>query len=172
MALFSFLESSAILTDLSFFTIITTGLINSSSEHFSNFMICYRLLVSFSTFSRRCNGTRRPLCWAGVYSVLKINFAIWFLERPNRVHKCGYFWKAHFMIFIFVWSWDIMLTFLTVFFVALRVSPSFASKSPPMMLFDLLFTIRTLQFFAVHDPDFMSIISTPLMSMLLLLKHL
>ena len=65
MASFSLLESNAILTDLSFFTVITTGLMNSSSEHFSSFIICLSsitFLSSFSTFSRRCRGTRRPLC--------------------------------------------------------------------------------------------------------------
>ena len=94
MASFHFLESRAILTDLSFLTVITTGLMNSSSEHFSNFMICLSSISfwsSFSTFSRKCRGNRLPLCWDGVYSVLKIDFAMWFFERPNFVHKCGYF---------------------------------------------------------------------------------
>ena len=159
MASFSFLEFNAILTDLSFFTVITTVLMNSSSKNFSNFLICLSSVSFwslFSTFSRRCNGTLRPLCWYGVYSVLKIDFAMWFLERLNRVHR----------------SWNTRLTFLPVFFVELRVIPSFASKSLPTTFFVFLFTIRTLQFFAVHDPDFMSIISTPLRSMLLLMKHL
>ena len=135
MASFNFLESKAILTDLSFFTVITTGLINSSSEHFSNFIICLssiNFLSLFSTFSRRCKGTRRPLCWDGVYSDLKIDFAMWFFERPSRVHKCGYFCNTHFIIFFSVWSSEISLKCLPVFFEALRVIRSFASRSLPV----------------------------------------
>ena len=65
MASFGFLESKAILTDLSFFTVITTELMNSSFEQFSSFIICLssiNFLSSFLTFPRRCRGTRRPLC--------------------------------------------------------------------------------------------------------------
>ena len=175
MASFNFLESSAILTDLSFLTVITTGLMNSSSEHFSSLMICLssiNFLSSFSTFSRRCSGTRLPLCWEGVYVDLKIDFAMWFFERPRRVHKCGYFWKTHFIIFFSVWRLDMKLMGLPVFFEALSVIPNFDSRSLPMILFVLFFTMRTLQLFAVHDPDCMSMMSTPSISMLLLLKHL
>ena len=108
MASFNFLKSNAILTDLPFLTVITTGLMNSSSEHFSCLMICLSsisFLSSFSTFSSRCNGTRRPLCWEGVYADLKIDFAMWFFERPRQVHRCGYFWNTHFIMFLSVWRW-------------------------------------------------------------------
>ena len=148
---------------------------NSSSEHFSSLMICLSsiyFLSSFSTFSSRCNGTRRPLCWEEVYADLKIDFAMWFFERPRRVHRWGYFWNTHFIIFLPAWRSDMKLMGLPVFFEALSVIPSFDSRSLPIILFVLFFTMRTLQLFAVHDPDFMSMMSTPSISMLLLLKHL
>ena len=70
IALFSSFESSAIFIDLSFSTVITTGLINKSSGHFSKRIIWLSSINSCnscSNFSIRCKGTRLPLCWVGVF---------------------------------------------------------------------------------------------------------
>ena len=141
----------------------------SSSEHLSNFIICFSSMSfcsSSSTLSSNWSGTGRPFCCDVVYCDLNIDFAIWFLERPSLVHKCGYLWNIHFIMFFSVWIWEITLSFLPGFLFALRVMPSFLSISLPMMLFVRFFTINTLRVFAVHDPDFMSSVSTPFISML------
>ena len=71
IALFNFLESNAIFTDLPFFTVITTGLTKRSSGHFSSFVIwlsCINLSSSISTFLSRWRGILRPffLYWGVV----------------------------------------------------------------------------------------------------------
>ena len=65
MASLSIFESNAILIDGSNFTVITTGLMKCSSEHFLSLLICFSFMSFFSsffTFSVRCNGMRLPLC--------------------------------------------------------------------------------------------------------------
>ena len=76
------------------------------------------------------------------------------------------------MIFFSVWILGICEICLPFGLFALRVIPSFASRSRPMMLIVLLSTISTLHCFADHEPDFMSRLSTPRIWILLLLKHL
>ena len=75
---------------------------------------------SCSTRSNRCRGTRLPLCCVGVKFSVKVDFAIWFIERPRRVHKCGYFLNIHFMIICSVDESDIRPIVLPVGFVAVR----------------------------------------------------
>ena len=88
------LESSAGLMDLSCFTVMTTGLLKTLSEHLSSLIICfvsYRWRISLSTLSVNCRATLRPLCWYGCISCFSVDFAIWFFDLPNWVHKWGYF---------------------------------------------------------------------------------
>ena len=90
IALFNSFESIAIFIDLSFLTVITTGLMNRSSGHFSNrinWLSSTSSCNSFSTFSTRCKGTLLPLCCVGVFSFLKVDFAICFLLLPNLVQR-------------------------------------------------------------------------------------
>ena len=143
MASFSFLESRAIFTVLSFLTAITTGLMNSSSEHLSSFMICFSSMSfcnSCSTLSSKCTGTRLPLCWDGLYCVLKIDFAMWFLERPNLVHSCGYLLNIHFMMFFSVWIFEINLTVLPArFLVCAECDTQFCKDVSPHYVFCSVF---------------------------------
>ena len=66
IASFSVFESSAILMDLSCFTVITTGLMKYSYKHLSNFINCLSFISFFSslsTLSIRWSGTFLPLCF-------------------------------------------------------------------------------------------------------------
>ena len=65
MASFRSLESNGSLIYWSCFTVMTTGLIKTLSEHFSSLIICFvsnRCRISLSTLSVSCNGTLRLLC--------------------------------------------------------------------------------------------------------------
>ena len=100
-----FLESSAIFTDLSFFTVITTGLTKRSSGYFSSFEICLsciNLSSSISTFSSKWSGTRRPFCCIGLWFCLNIDLATWFFDFPSLVQRCGYLLYIHLMMFFSV----------------------------------------------------------------------
>ena len=144
MASFSFLESRAIFTVFSFFTVITTGLMNSSSVHLSSLMICFSSISfwsSCSSLSSRWSGTLLPSCWDDVYWDLNIDFAIWFFDRPNLVQRCGYLWNIHFMMFFSVWIFEIRLFVLPGFFCALRfpvwwgyLSPLYCSFYSPLLV--------------------------------------
>ena len=110
IASFNSLESSAIFTLLSFFTVITTGLMKHSSEHFSRRFICLssiKFSSSFSTRSNRCSGTLLPLCCVGLKFSLNVDFAMWFFDLPSLVHRCGYFFEYPFNYVLFyggVWN--------------------------------------------------------------------
>ena len=96
-------ESNAILIALSFFTVITTGMIKYSSEHFSNLIICLSSISfssSFSTFSIRCIGFK--YC-------LNVDLATWFLDLRKRLHK----WRKIFVCYFFVFCWNEICIFLT-----------------------------------------------------------
>ena len=92
---FNFLESSAVLTELSFLTGITTGLTNKSSGHFSSLIIC-----SGSTFSSKCSGTPRPFCWFGIWFCLNIDLAIWFFSFSYCCTKMWVFFVYPFFLFL------------------------------------------------------------------------
>ena len=174
-ASFSFLESRDTFTVLSFFTVITTGLMKSSSEHLSNFVICFSSMIFFcsscSTLYNKWSGTLCSLCWDGVYWDLNIHFAIGNWERPSLVHKCGYLWNIYFYVFLRM-DFRKWIIFLPGFLFALRVMPSFVSMSLPMMLFVWFSTIKTLRVFVFQDFDFMSSVSIPFISMLLFVNLL
>ena len=123
IASFRSFESSAILTLLSFLTVITTGPMKYSSEHFSSLIIC----LSSISFSNSCSPVLLSviglvyLCVVlGVNFSLKVDFATWFFERPRRVHRCGYFFNIHFMMFCSVDASDIKPMVLPVGFVAVK----------------------------------------------------
>ena len=116
IALFSFFESSAILTDLSFFTVITTGLTNKSSGHFLCLLICLfciSLSNSSSTFSSKCTGTLRPFCWFGVWFCLNIDLVMWFFDFPILVHRWGYFFVDPFHYVLFDCNSGYRINFVT-----------------------------------------------------------
>ena len=105
--LFSFFESRAILTDLSFFTVITTGLTNRSSGHSPKFMICLSCIIlssSNSTFSSKWSATMRPFCLLGIWLCLNMDFAMWFFVFHGLVHWWGYFLYSHFNLFFSVFA--------------------------------------------------------------------
>ena len=79
MASFNFLESSVFLMDLSCLTVITTGLMKNSSEHFSSFIVCLSSISfcsSFSTLSIKWSCTLLPLSCVGWNVWWKVDFAI------------------------------------------------------------------------------------------------
>ena len=156
ITLFSFFESSAIFTDLSFFTVITTGLTKMSSGHFSSLEICLSsisLSNSRSSFSSRWRG--RPFCCIGLWFCLNIDFATWFFDFPSRVHKCGYLLYIHLIMFFSVSIVEIELIWLPGDLLGFCCGeiPSFCRTSLPIKLCVLCPTTRILQFWAVHEPE-------------------
>ena len=126
IASFSSFESSAILIELSLLTVITTGLMKYSSEHFSNLIICLSsisFLSSFSTLSIRWMGTLLPLCCVGLKFCLNVDLAMWFFDFPKRVHRCGKFLKI--LCVICCWSGLMKLIVFSPCFVCAGGSPVF-----------------------------------------------
>ena len=104
---------------------------------------------------------------------LKVDFATWFFDMPNLVHRCGYFWNIHLDIFCCVL--DLLNNFTSPWFCCgeiVKRSPSLSITSFPIMIIVLMSTSSIVQFFAIDDPDVISTWIVPSMLILLFLKHL
>ena len=156
--------------DWSCFTVITTGLIKTLSEHFSSLIIWFvskRCRISLSILSVRCNGTLRPLCWYGLMSCFKVDWAICFSDLPKREHS----WGNLFMILICIALSDwILIKFISLFWE--RVNPSFPRMSHPSRLTVFEFTTRISLLAASHCPDLSFSWIAPAIGISMLLKHL
>ena len=154
IASLSSFESKAILMELSLLTVMTTGLIKNSSEHFSNLIICLssiNFFSSFSTLSIRCIGTLLPLCCVGLKYCLNVDLAIWFFDFPKRLHRWGKFLKILFVIF----GCSVLMKFVifSPFFVCDSCISSFWSISLPSRFTVLCGTTSISQFGAAVFPD-------------------
>ena len=107
----------------------------------------------------------------GRNSFLNVNFATWFFDLPNLVHRCGYL--LNILLDIRWCVFEILNKFSSPLFVVIvRRRPNWSMMSLPMMLMVLLQIRSIVQFFALNEPDGMSTWIVPIMSILLLLKHL
>ena len=172
LASFKSLESNASLIDWSSFTVMITGLIKTLSEHFSSLIILFvskRCRISLSTFSVRCNGTLRPLCWYGLMSSLQydVDFAIWFLDLPKRVHRWGN--PLMILICIALSGW-ILFICIPLFWES--VNPSCPSTPRPSRLTVLEFTTRISLLHVYQCPDLSFTCMAPVIGISRLLKDL
>ena len=159
--------------ELSLLTVMTTGPINYSSEHFSSLIICLssiNFFSSFSTLSIRCMDTLLPLCCVGLKYCLNVDFAIWFFDFPKREHRCGKFLK----ILCVIYCCSVLMKFVifSPFFVCDSCIPSFWSIILPSRFTLLCGTTSISQFGAAVFPDDKSILRVLFILILLLLKHL
>ena len=114
-----------------------------------------------------------PLCCVGWNSDMNTGRAIWFLDRPSLVHRCGTLLNIHLDILSCVpESYSNLISPFVYLGVIAKCRPSLSMMCFPMILIVFMSMRRIVLRCAVDHPDCMSNWIIPFMSILLFLKHL